>query len=1151
MSILEGDIKLLKSAVMADTPDGGGAMTGAVVVDGQSNNLFPDTSTMDRAIGRVAVRKVFGVAHSDDTDTLLGAHGIVVSAPADPLVHCTLMQTPGWADTRTTAREIIERYVVKGSRISPRLMDTHFAGSLQLRLISGSANTDFPRGGDAIALRAPDGHEQYVRVTRVAFTTQTFFLAEGGGTVEFVGTICTCELGQRLDYDYPGPPVSRTPPPVDAAYTRIYNTTRASGAQFYGIKPLAANAAINDISVIASGIFTPLVPAATIETPIVDQFPLQGRPALLNTGRSSVTLAGTSMRLLPGAVVTAPTPMQPGSVALAHGASVFTDDSLGNLKLGTLVVGAVDYIAGTATFGASSPDYGTNTATLTFTPATVVGASSFSSKLDITLANQGLAFVTVLEPPPAPGSLTFSYMVQGRWYDLIDDKNGKLAGADTGYGVGSINYGSGSMSLSLGALPDVGSPLIANWGDISSATPVDPTLLATKAGMAIALPVGASADGVAMAWARGGVNYTATSNAAGVVSGAATGQIANGVLMFEPNVFPDGNVSVTTQQSVVATGVTSLGGGSYQLAATAPIAPGSFAAKVIATYPASAQYPENPLTLFDAGGIVYLRYSGNAESSWANRAGVACGTIDYATGVVQINATASIALWVLTSTVPSGTWSVENYRNLSLVYTTVNLGSPITSVSAASGTVTPNVQSVAPGPWLASIATSGPPLIVSGMVFTVGGERYYTKAGAISKGWNPATGMPTAAAGTVSSDGVVSVTLPPTSGLNNVAWANAAQDTAARSITGGVFRTASAPLKTGVFQLKFAVRVGSADDGGIITGGGFTGNVDFERGVTAWHSTDPVDPASLSYNAVFLQYLPINGALLGLETARLPLDGKVPIFRSGDLQLVHNTQTYTLPNPLVKGTVYNVGRVRVAAVKVKTAAGATVDPALYTTNLDAGEVSFLAGADLAGMAQPFKVEHRIEDMLTCSAADISGKLTFTSRLTHAYPKDTSFVSSVLAIGDVFARTHNYFEQATWTGVWSDTRIGDAPLANFNEASYPPVTTNRGAITERWLMLFTNTTAFDIVGENVGVIGSGTTALECAPINPATGVPYFVIPALGWGSKWATGNAYRFNTSACGAPLWVVRTVLQGPATFEDDRFTLAWRGDVDRPPATP
>ena len=53
MPILTQNIKILKSAVMADTTDGGGPMTGVAIVDGASNNLFPDTSAMDRAFGRV------------------------------------------------------------------------------------------------------------------------------------------------------------------------------------------------------------------------------------------------------------------------------------------------------------------------------------------------------------------------------------------------------------------------------------------------------------------------------------------------------------------------------------------------------------------------------------------------------------------------------------------------------------------------------------------------------------------------------------------------------------------------------------------------------------------------------------------------------------------------------------------------------------------------------------------------------------------------------------------------------------------------------------------------------------------------------------------------------------------------------------------
>lgn len=67
--------------------------------------------------------------------------------------------------------------------------------------------------------------------------------------------------------------------------------------------------------------------------------------------------------------------------------------------------------------------------------------------------------------------------------------------------------------------------------------------------------------------------------------------------------------------------------------------------------------------------------------------------------------------------------------------------------------------------------------------------------------------------------------------------------------------------------------------------------------------------------------------------------------------MVHNTQTYALPNPLVKGQVYSVGRVRVAAMKVKTSTGATVNTTKYTIDLSAGTIVFPADADLVGLAQ--------------------------------------------------------------------------------------------------------------------------------------------------------------------------------------------------------
>lgn len=1140
MAILDSDIKLLESAVMADTTDGGGAMTGTAVVDGASNNLFPDTSEMNRAFGVVQMRKVFGVAHTLDTDSLLGAHAIVVDDADDPLVRCTLLKTAGWSDTRTAAKDVIERYVVKGPRLTGRLMDAHYAGARTINMMD-PGGLNFPASGDAIVLRKPDATEQYVRVIKVTVTQQTFTVPDAlGGT--FTANVAAVELGQALAYDFTGPPIQKVIP-NEANYTAVYTTNVATGAEFCGVKPLAAAVAPGDLFVTTTGgIFTPLVPAATVETPIIDVLPLTTRSSLVNTSAATVVLPSVTHTLVAGAQIATPTSIKPGALTVAAGATTLTDDGLGNLNAGSTAVAAIDYKAGVVTFLPSSPNYGSVTTGITYTPATLAGASCFSMSYTITSANQGLAYTQAFQPLPGPGSFTISYMAQGRWYALTDNLAGKLEGADPSYGVGTLNYSTGSMAVTLGALPDVGSSLIVDYGDANAAKAVDAANLPARMGVDIPVPNKASAVGAVITWSRGATNYTATTGADGQFAGDATGSCdpGKGKIRWEPANFPDTGTVHVLYKSVPTdnTAITDNGGGSYTLTANLPVVRGSFSALLTLTWPPGVSGPAS-VQLYDRNTVLLFFVNGNEFIA---------GSINYATGAVVVNGTITVHGVSVTQGGAIPGWNFENYSQVLTGSFAVG-GGALSNVRYSSGVESTVEFDHTLVSYTANAGTYGRSLRSTDLLFTLGGEVYSGAAGALRRGWSLiGTGAPvTATAGSIDSAGSVTLLVAglPANGVNGLTWQNAAIDVASTSIGSGVFRTASAPLKVGVLQLQSGAAIGTGNDQGVISGA-FTGSVDYQRGIVRWVRA-LTEAASLSYNAVFLQYLPLDASILGLETARLPLDGKVPIFRPGGLVIVHNTQTYNLPNPLVKDTVYNVGRERIAYMRVKTATGATVSSTLYTADYDAGTLVFPLASDLAGLAQPFSVEHRIEDMVLCSIADISGKLTFTRALTHVFPANTSFASSAVIIGDVFARAHNYIEQVTWTTVWSNTLIGSAPTANYNETLNPIEVTNKGAITERWALIFTNTTTFRIVGEFTGEIGTGSTGADCAPVNPATGVPYFTIRAAGWGAGWSTGNVYRFNTAACGAPVWVVRTVLQGPATLQDDKFTIAFRGDVDRP----
>ncbi|UZZ64518.1 putative transmembrane protein [Curvibacter phage PCA1] len=1139
MPILSQDIKLLKSAVMADTTDGGGAMTGVAVVDGQSNNLFPDTSAMDRAFGRVNLRKLFGVAHTSDTDTLLGAHAIITEAPADLMVNCSLLKTNGWADSRASARDVIEKYLVKGPKASARIYDTHYAGSLQLRLYSFTGN-DFPSGGDAMVIRNPNGVEQYVRVLRVSVAVQNVAVSENSNVSVLPINIATCELGQELAMDVLGPPAARVI--SESLFAVLYTTTVASGAKFYGIKPLGTAGQIGDYSVTTSGgIYNALVPAATVESPLTDQYPLNSRSSLIDTSLATVTLPAVSTTFTASTVLTTPTAITPGSlVVTVDGAAMFTDTGDGSPKNGLIIMAEVDYKTGRIA-GVSTTTTRSGSIVISYLPAAVVGASANSAALKITTANQGLSYTAVFDPLPAPGSFTLSYMAQGRWYALQDNMAGKLSGSDSGYGVGTLNYVSGSMALTLGAIPDIGSSLIADWGDRSSAIKAQLSELPTKLAATLALPERAAISGVQLSWKLGNVDKTATSNAQGVFSGDATGSIENGVVNFTPNqLVPTGTVvkSVVNQVATASTAISG-SGGAYQ--ANANIVPGTFRGSIIGTWPSAAtgiygtQSGSNALAVWDSGGVLYASIAGPV------------GTINYTSGAITMNQTASVYMVQRTETTSGSTWGAGG-----TTVTQTRGNAPIalgglTGVSYASGTTGVVETNHTVSAWRMTVATGGESFVQSGAVFTIGGELYSTAIGVVRRGWNTLTGPGVPSAGSSDSLGNLLITSVASGVNNSVTWQSASYNNSPSQVYRGVFRTKSAPLKTGVFQMQAGFGAASANDAGVISGSGFTGTVDTARGIVTWSSLQKVDPSLLSFNAVFLQFLPLDPVLLGMDTARLPLDGKVPIYRSGDLVVVHNTLSLQLPNPLVKGDVYPMGRTRLASVRVKDALGVTVPDTLYVTNLDPGTVTFPINSVLTAYAQPFTVEHRIEDLLLCSSADISGQLKFTRSLTHAFPAGSSFVSSAIPFGDLFARTYAVFEQATWTSEWRDTIIGSPTIPQYNTTQFPIAVTNRGAIKERWLLLFTGTSSFRIIGESVGEIGTGNTGSATSPINPATNTPYFTVDAAGWGSGWVVGNCLRFNTDACGTPLWAVRTVLQGPASVESDKFTLAFRGDVDRP----
>lgn len=630
MTISSDDIKLLRSAVMADVPEGGGPITGVEIVDGQSNNIYPDISSDDRGSGRTIFRKIAGQALTDNTDMLLGASFTVMDPPEDPNVHVALFETDGWADTLEVARQKVEQYLVKGVKLLSRIQDVHYEGALILQMYNIAPATSFPAAGDTVVVRNPSGQEQYARVNKVDLSTAQVFLDGSMRTVN----LASCKLTEPLEFDLLGKPVQMSEP-LSSNTAVVYSTTPALGAKFYAVKPLAAPASIGDKSVLVDGgIFTPLVPADSIEDPVIDIYPLVPRPTLARTASAAVTLPGVSLTLTAGTVLQLPTAIEPGSLTMTHGATSFTTNAAGDLLQGTTVVGSVDWRNRRVVMSGSAPSYGTSTNTITFKSATVTGALAYSDAVEVTTNNQGLAYVFAFDPPPAPGTMVLSYMAQGRWYDLVEDGTGKLSGADSSYGTGTLSFLTGSLAVTLGAVPDVGSSIIVLWGDTNTAKTAVGTL-PSRAYMDFELEDAPRPGTLSFAWGRGGTNYTATVAASGAVTGPANVDRVvrrdDGVwtVRFYPHTLPDGAVSLTYQRLPESSNYTG-SGGSYTLT-DVPMRAGSLRFKAIAT---AAGHPNRVVEVWaDASGTVWCE-------------GSAIGTLNATTGALSLSSpTFTVRRW--------------------------------------------------------------------------------------------------------------------------------------------------------------------------------------------------------------------------------------------------------------------------------------------------------------------------------------------------------------------------------------------------------------------------------------------------------------------------------------------------------------------------
>jgi hypothetical protein len=158
-------------------------------------------------------------------------------------------------------------------------------------------------------------------------------------------------------------------------------------------------------------------------------------------------------------------------------------------------------------------------------------------------------------------------------------------------------------------------------------------------------------------------------------------------------------------------------------------------------------------------------------------------------------------------------------------------------------------------------------------------------------------------------------------------------------------------------------------------------------------------------------------------------------------------------------------------------------------------------------------------------------LDFTPALANGYGTQATLVSSV-------------YQQASASGSWSNLAVTSAGGTCDTATVGNLVAHNKGAIEESWALTFTGTGSFNVSGASVGALpAGGSTSADYAPLNPATGTPYFTLKAAAWGGSFQANDQVRFDTHLAAIAVWYRRQVPAGTSSLANDFASLAIHGE--------
>ena len=304
-----------------------------------------------------------------------------------------------------------------------------------------------------------------------------------------------------------------------------------------------------------------------------------------------------------------------------------------------------------------------------------------------------------------------------------------------------------------------------------------------------------------------------------------------------------------------------------------------------------------------------------------------------------------------------------------------------------------------------------------------------------------------------------------------------------------------------------------------------------------------VESTTIGYTESY--YSPIEKSLVNIDSTKLQVDGKVPVYKAGDVCVLYQARYFPIPS-VGSGVKVSSGVSNVTELKVVDAKGLYMSETMYNENVITGEITFNSNVSTSGLSTPLRLE-AIESEINVVSSSQPNQLILQNPVKREYKQEyNAVVGSALLLGEIKAGVTNSFSMTPWANYFEDTTTS-VVSARYDFSNFPLEVVNSNSITERYAFVFTNSTNFNVIAEGGGVVASGSKDVDFELKNPVTQKTIFKVLKGGWGTGWQAGNALRVNIKGGCQGIWLIRSVQRAEQiNTGSDKFCIILKGDATR-----